>query len=288
MRRLPRLGFERRRRSRGSVALSLAAHAVAIVLIASITFRYPIISLFSHSTPATPAPIHYVNVQAAPRGQGGTGPVATKPPKKAPNPVALLAPSVIPTTLPPIAPPNLGPAATAGNPNGTGSGTPGIATGVEAALPDSRIELRPKELRVPLSTAARNDSAVKAIFMAYREAEIEAAEHAGRSPRDWTIDHNGQKYGLDSQYIYLGKFKVPSAILAALPLNPYGVNGEQLIQNRNASWIQNDIYSHAQGMSQEDFDAAVKRIRARKDREKREEQDAKQKASGGKTSPIVP
>ncbi|HXD49346.1 MAG TPA: hypothetical protein VN600_11245 [Gemmatimonadaceae bacterium] len=286
MKRLPRLGFERGRRSKGSIALSLAAHAVAIVLIASITFRYPISALFSSSTPPEPAPIHYVNVQPAPRGQGGTGPAAAKPPKKAANPVTLLAPTIIPTTLPPIPPPNLSAAATAGSPNGTGTGAPGIATGVEAALPDSRIELRPKELRVPLSTAARNDSAVKAIFMAYREAEIEAEEHAGRSPRDWTVDHNGQKYGMDSQYIYLGKFKVPSAILAALPLNPYGVNGEQLIQNRNAAWIQNDIYSHAQGMSQEDFDAAVKRIRARKDREKREAQDANGK--GAKPASIVP
>jgi hypothetical protein len=286
MKRLPRLGFERGPRSKGSVALSLAAHAVAIVLIASITFRYPIIALFSSSNLPAPEPIHYVNVQPAPRGQGGAGPATTKPPKKVPNPVTLLAPTVIPTTLPPIPPPSLSPVATAGSPNGTGSGAPGIATGVEAALPDSRIELRPKQLRVPLSTAARNDSAVKAIFMAYREAEIEAAEHAGRSPRDWTVDHNGQKYGLDSQYIYLGKFKVPSAILAALPLNPYGVNGEQLIQNRNAAWIQNDIYSHSQGMSQEDFDAAVKRIRTRKDREKKEEQEAK--ANAGKTSPIVP
>jgi hypothetical protein len=39
-------------------------------------------------------------------------------------------------------------------------------------------------------------------------------------------------------------------------------------------------------MSQDDFNAAVKRIRARKDREKQEAQDAKDK--GAKASPIVP
>ena len=279
---MKRFVFEHRPRPKGSVALSMAVHVVAIILIASITFRYPIAALFSSSTPPTPTPVHYVDVRPAPRGQGGTGPANTKTrPKKAPNPVALLAPTVIPTTLPPIQPPSA--AAVAGSLNGTGTGAPGIASGVEAALPDSRIELRPKALRVPLSTCARNDSAVKAIFIAYREAEIEAEEHAGRSPRDWTFDHNGQKYGMDSQYIYLGKFKVPSAILAALPLNPYGVNGEQLIQNRNAEWIRNDIYTHAQGMSQEDFDAAVKRIRARKDREKQEAKD-----KDAKPSPIVP
>lgn len=285
MKQAPRLGFERRQRDGRSVALSLALHAVLILLIASITFRYPIAALFSASPAPVPAPIHYVDVRPAPRGQGGTGPAKAAAPKKAPNPATLMPPTVIPTTLPPIAPPTAS-TSTAGSPNGSGTGAPGIATGVEARLPDSRIELRPKALRVPLSTAARNDSAVKAIFMAYREAEIAAEEHAGRSPRDWTVERDGQKYGLDSQYIYLGKFKVPSAILAALPLNPYGVNGEQLIQNRNAAWIQNDIYTHSQGMSQEDFDAAVKRIRARKDREKKEEQEAK--ANGAKPSPIVP
>ena len=48
------------------------------------------------------------------------------------------------------------------------------------------------------------------------------------------MTHDGQKYGLDSQYIYLGKFKIPSAILAALPLNRGGVEGSRIIEARNA------------------------------------------------------
>jgi hypothetical protein len=144
------------------------------------------------------------------------------------------------------------------------------------------LELRPNSLRLPLTQAQKNDSAVKAIYMAYREAEIAAEENRGRSPRDWTFEKGGNKYGIDSQYVYLGKFKLPSAILAAIPFNYGGVDGNRIIQSRNANWIQNDIYTHSQGLSEDDFRAAVKRIRERKEREKKEADDK------GKVAPIVP
>jgi hypothetical protein len=134
----------------------------------------------------------------------------------------------------------------------------------------------------PKSPSQRADSAVRAIWEVYREAVIMAQETQGRSPRDWTIERNGQKYGLDSQYIYLGKFKLPSAILAALPLNTMGVDGQRMLNNRSANWIRQDIMDHAQGMSEDDFRAAVKRIRERKDQEKRDDDKAK-----GKDKPIV-
>lgn len=279
--------FDKRIGDKQSIALSVVVHVFAIMLIAGITFRYPIARFFE--TAATPpAPIHYVTVAPTPRGEAGDGSPRTKPPKKAANPIALLAPSVIPTALPPIPPPSAHSGSVNGSANGSGAPV-GIATGVEAALPDSRIELRPNALHVPISTAERNDSAVKAIFMAYREAEIAAEEHRGRDPKDWTFGHDGAKYGLDSQYIYLGKFKVPSAILAALPLNPHGVDGTRIQEGREASLIQNDIYLHSQGMSEDDFRAAVKRIRERKDREKKEDQDAKDRNAGTKpANPIVP
>ena len=198
-------------------------------------------------------------------------------------PTQLLAPSVIPTRAAPdpqVAP-NVG--SVSGTGAGTGGAPNGIGTGVEPALPDPRIELTPNMLRLPLSLAEKNDSAVKAIYRVYREAEIEAAAHKGRDPRDWTFEKGGQKYGIDSSYIYLGKFKLPSAILAALPFNTGGVDGRRIIDNRNADWIRNDIYSHSQGMSEDDFRAAIKRIRERKDREKKEADEAKTRVQ-----PIVP
>lgn len=274
--------------SKGSIALSVGVHAIVIALIASITFRYPIGALFSRDRTEPTERIQYVQVRPAARGTpGGVGDGSAekrKPPKKAAPPAPILAPTVTPTTLPPIAPPTVAPAVTTGTGTGSGGAPAGIATGVEPALPDPRIELRPNALRLPLSVAQRNDSAVKAIYMAYREAEVLAEEHRGRDPRDWTFERNGQKYGLDTSWIYLGKFKIPSAILAALPFNYGGVDGSRIIQGRNAAWIQNDIYTHAQGMSEDDFRDAVRRIRERKERERKEAEDkGRQKAT-----PIIP
>lgn len=292
---MSRWRFEPRTRQRGSIALSIAIHVIVIALIASITFRYPISALLGPSREQLNTErIQYVRVQPAAVRGGGTGAstgLGTRPkstPKKAAPQPRLVAPSAIPSTLPAVAPPSA--SSLAGTDTGTGTGTgngtgaPGMATGVDPTLPDPRIELRPNLLRLPLTTAQRNDSAVKAIYMAYREAEIAAEENRGRSPRDWTFEHNGQKFGLDSQWVYLGKFKIPSAILAALPFNYGGVDGSRIIQGRNAAWIQNDIYMHSQGMSEDDFRTAVKRIRERKEREKRDQDDK----APAKATPIIP
>lgn len=274
---------------KGSIALSLAVHVLVILAIASITFRYPLASLFGPTRPATPAErVRYVTVRPAPAGAPGAvgnGSNARPFPRRLIAPAPLLPPSTIPIGLPPIPPPTVSSGAGSGAAPGSGGAPAGVATGIEPAIPDPRIELRPNGLRLPLTQAERNDSAVKAIFYAWRQAEVEASETRGRSPRDWTLEHNGQKFGLDSQYIYLGRFKIPSAILAALPLNHGGVDGSRIIQARNADWIQNDIYTHAQGMSEDDFRAAVRRIRERMDREKKEAQDDKAKAQ---QPPIIP
>jgi len=274
--------LERQPRKDGSLAISLAVNAVVIALIASITFHYPPSAFFGLSKEKPPTErVVYVKPQPRPAASVGNGSDVREKPKKAANPAALLAPTVTPTALPPIAPPTASSGAISGTATGNGGAPVGAATGVEPALPDSRIELRPNSGRIPLTTSQRNDSAVKAIFMAYREAEIAAAENRGKSPRDWTVERNGGKYGIDSQWVYLGKFKLPSAILAAIPFNYGGVDGTRIIQARNADWIRNDIYTHSQGLSEDDFRAAVKRIRERKEREKKD-------AEGTKASPIVP
>ena len=279
--------FDRRKRQRGAIAWSIAIHVVVIAMIASVTFRYPIAELFGPRRDAEVTErIQYVQTRPVPREPVGNGSNATKePPKRAIRPAPLLAPALTPSALPPITPPTVSVGSVSGTAGGTGGAPAGVATGVEPALPDPRIELRPNSLRLPLTQGERNDSAVKAIYYAYREAEIAAEEHKGRDPRDWTFEKGGQKYGIDSQYVYLGKFKIPSMILAALPFNRgIGVDGTRIIEARNSQWIQNDIYMHSQGMSEDDFRAAVRRIRERKEREK--QQDDKDKAS--KPSPIVP
>jgi len=264
------------RGQKGSLAFSIAIHGIVIVAIASITFRYPISAFLGmvREQHVVPEAIHYVKVQPAPLGAVGNGAQSPRPTRKM-NPAPLLPPITIPSSLPPIPPPAASQGAISGGAGGTGGAPAGIATGIEPRMPDPRLDVQVGRYSFPKSQAQRNDSAVKAIFEAYREATIAAQLHAGRNPKDWTIERNGQKYGLDSQYIYLGKFKLPSAILAALPLNTSGVDGQRILDARSANWIRQDILDHSQGMSEDDFRAAVKRIRERKEREKQEEDKAK-------------
>ncbi len=269
--------------SKGSIALSLVVHVFVILGIASITFRYPL-SLFLASQrerAATPETIRYVKVEprrAAPVGNGAQT-TARRLPRL--NPAPLLAPTTIPSALPPIPPPTASQGAISGTSTGTGGAPAGLATGIEPQLPDPRLDVQIGKYSFPKSRAQQADSVVRAAFDSYRDAVIAAQLHEGRSPRDWTIEKGGQKYGVDSQWVYLGKFKLPSAILAALPFNTGGVDGNRLLQNRSADWIRNDIDEHSRGMSEDDFRAAVKRIRERKERERQEAEKAKA------TKPIV-
>jgi hypothetical protein len=276
---------ETRKTDRGSIAFSVAAHIIAIALIASITFRYPIGAFFAKDKIVTEK-IQYVQVQPAPAQSVGNGAEEKVKPKKAVKPAPLIAPTSTPTELPPVPPPNSSAGAISGTGTGSGGAPAGVATGIEPSMPDSRIELKPNTLRLPLTNAQKNDSAVQAIYQSYREAELAAEATRPRNPRDWTIEKNGGKYGVDSQYIYFGKFKIPSAILAALPFNTGGVDGSRITANRNADWIRNDIYSHSQGLSEDDFRAAIKRIRERKDKEKKEAED--EKKAPPKATPVVP
>src|SRR5262245_8337863 len=161
------------KRDRTSIALSLVVHVFVIVAIASITFRYPLSSLFNSDRDKTPVErIQYVRSVpvAAPSGAVGNGAQEKRTLRRIPTPAQLLPPSTIPTSIPPLPPPSVSPGAISGTPNGTGGAPNGIATGIEPALPDPRIELRPNGLRLPLTMAQKNDSAVKAIYMAFRQA----------------------------------------------------------------------------------------------------------------------
>lgn len=280
------LEFERRSEKKGSLALSLVVHVIVIAMIASITFRYPLEAFLglTHEPAPVVETLHFVKVVprvASPVGNGAAERPTARPRKG--TPAQLVAPTTIPTAIPPIPPPSVSQGAISGKPGGYGGAPSGVATGIEPEMPDPRLEMKPGKYSFPKSEGQRADSAVRAIFEIYREAVLAAQDNPTRSPRDWTIEKNGKKYGLDSQYVYLGRFKLPSAILAALPFNTAGVDGDRLIRGRNADWIRQDILSHAQGLSEDDFRAAVKRIRERKEREHQEEEKAK--ATAGKPLP---
>jgi len=84
---------------------------------------------------------------------------------------------------------------------------------------------------------------------------------------DWTVEKNGKKYGIDQQYIRLGKFSIPTALLALLPFNAQ-TNPTVADRNRQQMAMRMDIMEHAQmSLNEEEFRRAVKAIRERKERE---------------------
>ena len=260
-----------KRESRGSFLLSIAIHVGIVVALAAITFRYPIGQFIGlpKDRDQQPERIQYI---AIPRGEptGNGSQTTASPPPKGVAPAPLRAPTAVPSVIPPI-PSNATSGAISGKVGGTGGARAGIATGVEPAAPDPRIPLEPAPYRPePKTSAELADSAVMAAFGVYFDSARYAAEHAGRAPGDWThTTADGQKWGWDPGGIRLGKYTIPNAVLAALPLK-IG-NGRSPVDVRSQNWMYEDIQQRAQrSISEDEFRAAVRRIRERKEKERRE------------------
>ena len=108
-----------------------------------------------------------------------------------------------------------------------------------------------------------------------------------RRPGDLTVKgKDGKVWGWDQAGIRLGKFTIPNALLALLPLNISP--GQSPIELRSAAYIRRDVLENGQrAVSEDEFRAAIKRIRERKEREKRERQE-KQVATDPKPIPANP
>jgi len=263
----------RKKERGGSLLLSIVIHVFIIVALATITFRYPLGQLIGlpKDRDHTPERLQYITL---PRGEptgNGSRTTATPPAKGTPAP--LVAPTSIPTTIPTTPNPNATSGAVSGKAGGKGDAPAGIATGVEPTAPDPRIPLAAAPYQPPTRTPAElADSAVKAAFGVYLDSALYAAQHAGRQPGDWTkTTADGQKWGWDPGGIRLGKFTIPNAVLAALPLKVG--SGMSPVEARNQAWMHSDIMLHTQqAISEDAFRDAVRRIRERKEKERREKE----------------
>jgi hypothetical protein len=262
-----------RRRSRRWILLSVAAHVVIIAILAQIAFRYPLGQLLGISEPeVTQEKLVYVALPQAPTEHSG-GTRASVPTPTA-SPAALPQPSSIPTSLPPLVPVDSARALAAGGiGSGFGVSGSGLATGLVPREPDDRIELSTGPIIRSSRTMAEDvDSIVSLAIGIVKDSMAIAA--AQRKPGDWTFKgKDGQTWGMDGKYIYVGKFKIPTALLAMLPLNTAG--GGSPIEARTAAYIRRDVLENAQrAISEDEFRDAVKRIRERKERERRQKQIA--------------
>jgi len=208
----------------------------------------------------------------------------------APRSVPSLAPPLLPLRQRPVAPP------TSQEP-GTGPliGGGGETRGVQPRYEDPRlwdspgaIASAPKNSEdrgsAGKSPAERLDSVVASVLGAHNDSMRVAAGGSRREPGDWTIEHNGQKYGIDRKFIRLGPLSIPTAVLAMLPLNITN-NPTVSDRERRFSAMHDEIFSQAaRAINDADFQKAVRGIRERKERERREREQAKRKAADSSAS----
>ena len=262
--------LQRQQRSRGSLAVSIGLHVILIVALASIVFRYPLGQLMGIREPDTPPErLHYIAVERQPtENSGGRG----SAPTTGVTPARLQAPPVTPTQLPiPAGTFDPTPARAAGGEgDGFGVTSSGLATGVVPRLPDPRIRLSAPDVayRMPRGVSEDVDSIIDiAIGIAIDSLEIYKRE--GKLPEWIKKTASGNEWGLAPGYIALGKLKIPTALLALLPLN-IGPS-KSPVDVRTAAYIRRDGQENARrSISEDDFKAAVKRIRERKQREQKE------------------
>jgi len=253
------------RRPRANFVLSLALHVIAIVLFVRFLISPSAFLLIFGGQKSPPVPAERIGFLRLPKAKGpavvgqsgGDNRKVTRSivPK-------LVAPTVVPSTLPPIVTTEK---PTVDEGSGPIVGTGGPIRGIRPSYTGPRLWPAPHDIiAAPKTATQRLDSVIADLIQPYNDSM--AARAGQRKPGDWTIERDGKKYGIDPQYIHLGKFSIPTAILGLLPLNVQA-NPVLAESNKISYQLNSDIRSQAQrGMNEADFRKAVKSIRERKER----------------------
>ena len=208
---------------------------------------------------------------------GGDGrPLSETPPAR------LVAPSEVPSTIP-VAPATEAPAAPVEGGSGPLTGSGGPAQGIRPTYTGPRVWAAPGDIvSAPKSAKEKLDSAIVSIIAPFNDSLAVAS--GARKPGDWTFEKGGRKYGIDPQFIRLGKFSIPTAVLALLPINQQA-NPTVSDRNKLQNQLHADIFWQAQrGMNEADFKKAVKSIRERKERQRKAEGENKTRQEDSPTA----
>ena len=160
--------------------------------------------------------------------------------------------------------------------SGPGRGPRGART-LASLVPeygDGRLWVPPMYLPPGGGRPIRMDSVVAARMLALADSvERNPMADPRANPyvsRPWTFRRNGKTYGWDAAGLHLGDFTIPSAVLAFLSL-PQG-NIDLARANTALLEMRADIMrAAARAQAEDDFKQAVRDIRARRDRERREQ-----------------
>lgn len=272
---------------RGDPRASVAAFAVQALLLFIIvpSFLVPVAMDFLRDVdgnPVMPERVSFITAvpeptgpQDQPRRDGGDGRAPAEGPVV--EQVPLTAPATIPVGVPGS------PSSTPAPPSGgvgplVGGGGP--TQGVRPSFTDPRLWISPSgEIEAPMVPMTRADSLqaiLNATAMAYVDSVNRETPAAGRAPGDWTFERNGKKYGIDPAMIRLGNFSIPTALVGLLPMNNMQANPIALDRARRLSSMRNEIIAQAERRARDDdFYAAVRALRERKEKERRDAEEAR-------------
>lgn len=276
------------RRDLRSIAVSVGVHALLGLLVLRVTLGTDRLSrLFRDAPRASPVAerLTYVPLpsvdSARARVDGGDGRAASARVRTA---IPLQAPAELPTAAPPVGLPAERRAAEAVG-SGPLVGGGGPLRGVQPSYGDPRIWTEvPELIGAPKTADQRRDSLLAARLGRYRDSmAVVAANSEKKGPPSWVMEKNGQKYGVDEKFIHLGKFSLPTALLAVLPFNKdgRGFNPIEAERQRGQAFMSAEIAQQSQRrLNEDEFRKAVKAIRERKERERREAAQRKKTAAG--------
>ena len=127
----------------------------------------------------------------------------------------------------------------------------------------------PREIARALSGKSAQqltDSAVASMVQAYLDAMAREAAANPTALPSWTTKIAGKTVGLDSKWIYLGPIKIPTMLLALLPINMNG-NMSNYQYNKQLESMRSDLFEAARrAANYDDFKKAVKDLHEQTER----------------------
>lgn len=275
--------IRRERRPAGALVVAAIIHIVVIAVLTSV-LRVPVLELLlDRPDVTTDERVTFIATEPPPTAEPVTPPPLVDETRRDTGGRAAAEP---PPLIPPVVVPQgvaRGDADRGRTDTTVGRGTGDPLAGLRPPTVDPRLLGRvgappsPGAVRAPQFVP---DSVVASWATAYWDSVARAQARNPAPNTDWTIKRGEDKYGIDPYYIYFGKFKLPTALLAMLPINVQS-NPTVYERNRALTAMREDIMYHAmRANNEDDFKASVERIRARVERERAAKKNEKGNQSG--------